>query len=45
MKVGLGLRSASAAADADAEDGGDTTSILWNLAQKYNLAEAKGQFL
>ena len=42
MKVGLGLRSTSAA-----EDGGDTdtASIPWNLAQKFNLAEAKEQLL
>ena len=49
MKVGLGLRSTSAAAAAAvaAEDGGDTdtASIPWNLAQKFNLAEAKEQFL
>ena len=44
MKVGLGLRSTSAVA---AEDGGDTdtASIPWNLAQKFNLAEAKEQLL
>ena len=46
MKVGLGLRSTSAAA-AVTEDGGDTdtASIPWNLAQKFNLAEAKEQLL
>ena len=47
MKVGLGLRSMSGTA---AEDGGrddgetGTASIPWNLAQKFNLAEAKEQF-
>ena len=47
MKVGLGLRSTSAAAAVAAEDGGDTdtASIPWNLAQKFNLAEAKEQLL
>ena len=49
MKVGLGLRSMSgtAAEDDGGRDDGETgtASIPWNLAQKFNLAEAKEQFL
>ena len=44
MKVGLGLRSTSAAGGSSGSGGGcgsDIASIPWNLAQKFNLAEFK----